>query len=163
MTPDSFNYKYYSKDIHVFNVVFAVPYCIEYERKPYFIGNLSMSFSFGNRLLLNDGIIPEFIYGYYEKSTPVTYTPFAKYHFSDELEFYQNERFWLNLSVAEQKQVLQKLFSEKKKAYQTLRLINSHRQIPLLMYNGLDRLIIRETRKQKKIYQKEMKQPNIFL
>jgi len=58
---------------------------------------------------------------------------------------------------------LQKLFSEKKKAYQTLRLINSHRQIPLLMYNGLDRLIIRETRKQKKIDQKEMKQPNIFL
>lgn len=157
----SFNYKYYSKDLRVCNIIFALPYYLHYGRKDYFIGDLSMSLSFGNRLFFNDGIIPEFIYGYFDKETPITYNPFPEYHFSEELEFHSNDKFWLNLSPEEQKEVLNRLFSEKKEAFRKLRLVNNHSQLQLLCCDSLDRFIIRKTREQKKVYMKK-RIPNDF-
>ncbi len=150
------NYKYYSLSQQVWNIIFAIPYFITYEGKSYFLGNLSFPSSVGSSIIFDDSVPSEFIYGYYEKETPVTYEPFRQFYFSDKLQFYQNNRFWINLNSQEQGQVLKKLFSEKRKN-RALRLANNHRQIELLSYDHLTRFIIKQTRKQKKDYVKSLK------
>ncbi len=153
---DRLNYKYYSKDQQVCNIIFAIPYFITYEGKEYFIGNLYSSLGAGNNIIFNDRISPEFIYGYYEKETPVVYNPFCEFLFSDDLIFHENDYFWIHLSSEKQRQVLKNIFDEKRKG-NALRLVNNHRQLELLNYDSLTRLIIRRTRKQKKLYIKSMK------
>lgn len=152
---EKLNYKYYSMEQQVCNIIFAVPYFVTYEQKDYFLGNLSLMLDAGSTIIFNDSIPPEFIYGYYEKKTPVVYNPLRIFQFSEDLSFFGNENFWKNLSYEAQKQVLEKIFDEKRKN-RALRLINNNRQLELLNCDSLTRFAIRQSRKQKRIYIKSM-------
>lgn len=151
---DRLNYKYYSLSQHVCNIIFAVPYFITYEGKSYFLGNLSFPSSIGSNIIFNESIPPEFVYGYYEKESSIGIYP--NQYFSENLDFHANDGFWKNLTLEEQKQVLQKIFSNQQKS-RALRLANNHRQIELLSCDNLTRFIIKQTRRQKKTYVKGLK------
>ncbi len=154
--PEKLNYKYYSRDNQVCNIIFAVPYFVTYEKKDYFLGNLCLSLDVGSKIIFNDNIPPEFVYGYYEKQTPVIYNPLREFHFSEDLVFYKNDKFWENLSTEEQSQVLKKIFAEKRKD-RALRLVNNHSQLGLLSCDKITRIAIKQSRKQKKIYVKSLR------
>lgn len=152
--PEKLNYKYYLRSGYVYDIIFAIPYFFTYEKRDYFIGNLSMSLNVGSRFIFNESIPSEFVYGYYRKETPFGLSPYDQ-QFSNDLDFHSNNRFWEALTLAEQQQVLQKIFANQKKN-RVLRLANNHSQLSLLKQDELTRFLIRETRKQKKVYIKSL-------
>lgn len=152
--PEKLNYKYYLRGGYICNIIFAVPYFLTHENRNYFIGNLSMSLNVGSRFLFNETIPAEFVYGYYEREA--SFGHFPSQYFSEDLDFHPNDRFLENLTPEEQKLVLQKIFLDQKKN-RVLRLANNHSQLSLLKQDELTRFLIRETRRQRRMYTKHLK------
>ncbi len=159
LSPDSFNYQYYRKErnTQICNLLLAVPYFLNDGKRKFFIGDLSISINVGQRLLFNDGIPPEFVYGYYVKDCTWDSSTFSNCFFSNELEFHENNHFWIHLNPEKQQELVRELFAKKREAYKSLRLANNHSQLQLLSYDRIGRFIIRETREQKKVYVKSLK------
>lgn len=151
ITSDTFNYNYHSDEGTIWVIIIATPYFINYNGRPYFVGNLTYSVNVGNMILFNYKLPSEFIYGYYTKNvleTIVGQDGFKTHRYDDKLTFYENPDFWMRLDSDTQDDVMNKIFNSRKRSLSALKLANNHSRLRLIF--NPDKFIIKSTREQHK-------------
>lgn len=155
LNPDIFNYVYNGNPLvnnhSTCNVIVARPSYIIYQKRAYFLGDLTQHDNVGNAILFNGNLHPSFIYGYYTKEITEEESIWIYSHnikFSDTLSFHRNPSFWSFLSVEQREEILTQIFQGKKDILKSIRLANNDSHIGLIFTPPKKRKIIKETRKQ---------------
>ncbi len=110
----------------IINIFVAIPNFLLLDDKEYFIGNLFQPINIGNKILFNDHLPKEFIYGYYVKKA--SFNPYALYHveYKNDLEFHLNKNHIFLKTKQEQEAITRNLLQEKRQTKSLLEAVNSY-------------------------------------